>query len=297
MITGPRTLGSRAALVAALVLVLVGAPRRVPTTADHDARPSSRPRPHHDHQHRRQPAPSTERRRPRPPNPRARRVHEHGRIHEHAPSSPAPTPRTVRPRRARRRRSDRRCSNAGASASPAVPITRTRGRHRDHSAARLTGAAPAAHRRHRPPSSSCRPTRVRVVEPCTRRSLQRVWAVDENGVVIKTHRVSGRLDPLDPRPGVYSVYSRSLQHVRHPQPESPGTTWSASPRQPAAATSASTRSRTSTAVRCRRSNSSVEPLSGGCVRQARRGRHLDVELGPRRHRRRRPGLTVSPTPT
>ncbi len=42
------------------------------------------------------------------------------------------------------------------------------------------------------------------------KSLQRVWAVDDLGEVVKTHRVSGRLDPLDPRPGTYSVYSRSL---------------------------------------------------------------------------------------
>ena len=42
------------------------------------------------------------------------------------------------------------------------------------------------------------------------KSIQRVWAVDGNGVVAKTHKVSGRQTPLDPRPGTYAVWSRSL---------------------------------------------------------------------------------------
>jgi lipoprotein-anchoring transpeptidase ErfK/SrfK len=42
------------------------------------------------------------------------------------------------------------------------------------------------------------------------KSLQRVWAVDADGTVLLTARVSGRLDPTDPSPGTYSVYSRSL---------------------------------------------------------------------------------------
>jgi lipoprotein-anchoring transpeptidase ErfK/SrfK len=41
------------------------------------------------------------------------------------------------------------------------------------------------------------------------KSAQRLWAVDQNGVVIKTHRVSGKQTPLDPRPGSYTVWSRS----------------------------------------------------------------------------------------
>jgi peptidoglycan hydrolase-like protein with peptidoglycan-binding domain len=40
------------------------------------------------------------------------------------------------------------------------------------------------------------------------RALQRIWAVDANGVVVKTHRVSGRL--FEPYAGTYRVYSRSL---------------------------------------------------------------------------------------
>ena len=40
------------------------------------------------------------------------------------------------------------------------------------------------------------------------RSAQRIWAVDSNGVVLKTHLVSGRL--YEPYAGTYHVYSRSL---------------------------------------------------------------------------------------
>ena len=41
------------------------------------------------------------------------------------------------------------------------------------------------------------------------KSRQRVWAVNSNGVVIKTHLVSGRQTPRDPSPGHYRVWSRS----------------------------------------------------------------------------------------
>ncbi len=41
------------------------------------------------------------------------------------------------------------------------------------------------------------------------KSRQRVWVVDSSGTVIKTHLVSGRQTPLDPRPGTYAVWSRS----------------------------------------------------------------------------------------
>jgi lipoprotein-anchoring transpeptidase ErfK/SrfK len=41
------------------------------------------------------------------------------------------------------------------------------------------------------------------------KSQQTVWALDDNNVVIKSHRVSGRQDPLHPSPGVYRVWSRS----------------------------------------------------------------------------------------
>ena len=41
------------------------------------------------------------------------------------------------------------------------------------------------------------------------KSAQQVWAVDSNGTVIKTHRVSGRRLWCDPKPGTYAVFSRS----------------------------------------------------------------------------------------
>lgn len=41
------------------------------------------------------------------------------------------------------------------------------------------------------------------------KSAQRVWAVDANGTVLKTHRVSGKLTWCDPRVGTYEVWSRS----------------------------------------------------------------------------------------
>jgi lipoprotein-anchoring transpeptidase ErfK/SrfK len=41
------------------------------------------------------------------------------------------------------------------------------------------------------------------------KSRQRVWAVESDGTVVKTHRVSGKLKSCDPTPGTYSVFSRS----------------------------------------------------------------------------------------
>lgn len=41
------------------------------------------------------------------------------------------------------------------------------------------------------------------------KSKQRVWLVEADGSVVKTHRVSGRLTWNQPTPGTYSVFSRS----------------------------------------------------------------------------------------
>ena len=41
------------------------------------------------------------------------------------------------------------------------------------------------------------------------KSRQRLWAVDSDGTVLKTHLVSGRLKWCDPRVGEYRVFSRS----------------------------------------------------------------------------------------
>lgn len=42
------------------------------------------------------------------------------------------------------------------------------------------------------------------------KTQQTVWVYDETNTIIKMHRVSGRLDPRDPSPGTYQVWSRSL---------------------------------------------------------------------------------------
>ena len=41
------------------------------------------------------------------------------------------------------------------------------------------------------------------------KSLQRVWTIEADGIVSKTHAVSGRLEWNQPKVGTYSVYSRS----------------------------------------------------------------------------------------
>lgn len=43
------------------------------------------------------------------------------------------------------------------------------------------------------------------------KSQQTVWAFDDNGALIKAHRVSGKQTPQDPTPGVYRVWSRSIR--------------------------------------------------------------------------------------
>lgn len=112
--------------------------------------------------------------------------------------------------------------DAGASAVPAAPIG---------APAQATGATPSRGTQvqlRTPPPPPPADWELPANSGTGRRavyskSAQRVWAVDDNEVVIKTHRVSGRLDPLDPAPGVYSVYSRSLHtYAIH----NPSITWS-----------------------------------------------------------------------
>jgi lipoprotein-anchoring transpeptidase ErfK/SrfK len=81
--------------------------------------------------------------------------------------------------------------------SQAGPLTPTAGVHNPPTTPRkinLVGGAP-------PNSGAGR----RIVYS---NSGQRVWLVEANGEVVKTHRVSGRLGI--PRPGTYAVYSKSL---------------------------------------------------------------------------------------
>ncbi len=41
------------------------------------------------------------------------------------------------------------------------------------------------------------------------KSLQKVWVVEADGRLVKEHRVSGKLQWCDPKPGTYQVFSRS----------------------------------------------------------------------------------------
>ena len=43
------------------------------------------------------------------------------------------------------------------------------------------------------------------------KTQQTVWVYDERNTIIKMHRVSGRQTPLDPAPGRYRVWSRSIR--------------------------------------------------------------------------------------
>lgn len=52
------------------------------------------------------------------------------------------------------------------------------------------------------------------------RGQQRVWAVDSNGRVVNTHRVSGRRS--SPRAGTYRVFSRSMSTYSK---DNPNVTW------------------------------------------------------------------------
>jgi lipoprotein-anchoring transpeptidase ErfK/SrfK len=49
------------------------------------------------------------------------------------------------------------------------------------------------------------------------KSRQRVWLIDSDGEVFHTHRVSGRQD--QPRPGTYSVWSRSTNTCSRSSPD------------------------------------------------------------------------------
>ena len=132
---------------------------------------------------------------------------------------------------------------------------------------RRASSASGAARRSRRPSSTDLPansgTGRRVVYS---RAQQRVWAVEADGTVVKTHRVSGRT--YEPYAGTYYVYSRSMYTYSAANPAIKFATWSASPTGRAAGASASTRSRRRTACRCSPRRQLGQPLSGGCVRQS-----------------------------
>ena len=114
-------------------------------------------------------------------------------------------------------------------------------------------------------------------------SLMRIWAIDENGNLVKTHRVSGKTGV--PYPGTYTVYSRSFSTFAE---HNPTITWHYMVRF------ASHPQR-----RARRLPRDPDPvhrrvvppdadreelgqaLSGGCVRQADRATPSGCGTGPR----------------
>lgn len=101
------------------------------------------------------------------------------------------------------------------------------------------------------------------------KSQQTVWALDENNVIIKMHRVSGRQDPLDPAPGVYAVYSRSRFTFA---PHNPSIVWGYMVRSPTAhttATSASTTFQPSTAGPSKRQTSWARHSRAGACANSR----------------------------
>ena len=157
--------------------------------------------------------------------------------------------------------------NAGASASPAVPITgpaaATGITPRRGSQVQLQPPPPPPPAEFQLPANSGSGRRA-----VYSKSLQRVWAVDENEVVIKTHRVSGRLDPLDPRPGVYSVYSRSFSTFAI---HNPSITWNYMIRFAHGSHDGNIGFH-AIPIQYGRPVQTIEqlgqPLSGGCVRQA-----------------------------
>jgi lipoprotein-anchoring transpeptidase ErfK/SrfK len=157
--------------------------------------------------------------------------------------------------------------NSGASASPAVPIT---------GPAAASGVTPQRGTQvqlQAPPPPPPPEFQLPANSGSGRRavyskSLQRVWAVDENEVVIKTHRVSGRLDPLDPRPGTYSVYSRSFSTFAI---QNPTITWNYMIRFAHGSHDGNIGFH-AIPIQYGRPVQTIEqlgqPLSGGCVRQA-----------------------------
>ncbi len=265
--TGPRTLGSWAAVVAALVLVLVGAPvaaddtttttttvESTSTTTAAPAEPSTTGSSTTE--------PSTT---PTSDGAAATTVESTSTIE---PTGPTPTTAATESVPTGTTPSvPSLVLNSGASISPAVPIsgpaaasgvTPQRG-----SQVQLDPPPPPPPADFELPANSGSGRRA-----VYSKSLQRVWAVDENNVVIKTHRVSGRLDPLDPRPGVYSVYSRSLSTFAI---HNPTITWNYMVRFAHGAHDGNIGFH-AIPIQYGRPVQTIEqlgqPLSGGCVRQA-----------------------------
>ena len=122
------------------------------------------------------------------------------------------------------------------------------------------------------------------------RAQQRVWAVEADGTVVKTHLVSGRR--FEPYAGTYHVYSRSMYTY---STANPTIKWRYMVRfayGPGGGRIGFHEIPNRNGVPLQSERQLGQPLSGGCVRQSTRRRRVDVELGRRRHQGRRP-LTPS----
>jgi hypothetical protein len=261
--TGPRTLGSRATLVAALVLVLIGAPVAADDTTTTTIEPSTTtttttvPSPTTTDPASESSTPVTastvESTIESPTEPTTATSAEPSTV-ESVPGGTTTLPGSL-------------VLNSGASASPATPITgpaaATGITPKRGSQVQLQAPPPPPPAEFELPANSGSGRRA-----VYSKSLQRVWAVDESDVVIKTHRVSGRLDPLDPRPGVYSVYSRSFSTFAI---HNPSITWNYMIRFAHGSHDGNIGFH-AIPIQYGRPVQSLEqlgqPLSGGCVRQA-----------------------------
>jgi len=98
------------------------------------------------------------------------------------------------------------------------------------------------------------------------RAAQRVWAVEADGTVVKTHRVSGRLH--EPYAGTYRVYSRSMYTY---STENPNVKWRYMVRfayGPGGGRIGFHEIPNKNGVPMQSEAQLGQPLSGGCVRQS-----------------------------
>jgi len=98
------------------------------------------------------------------------------------------------------------------------------------------------------------------------RSQQRVWAVDSNGTVVKTHYVSGRR--YEPYAGTYSVYSRSMYTYSSDNPDIKFRYMVRFAYGPQGGRIGFHEIPTKFGVPLQSNSQLGQPLSGGCVRQS-----------------------------
>ena len=114
--------------------------------------------------------------------------------------------------------------------------------------------------------SGCPPTRGAAGASCTRAAEQRIWAVEADGTVVKSHLVSGRT--REPYAGTYHVYSRSMYTF---STENPAVKWRYMVRfahGPGGGRIGFHEIPNRNGVPLQSERQLGQPLSGGCVRQS-----------------------------